>query len=81
LRWLLRENSGVAIVSTPGRFPTEQEDREFVLPAKAATFSGQKRIEELPQGPAEGAAGAAVDNSVINCEKENVHEGRIRSSS
>ena len=68
------------VASTPGRFHTEQENREFVLPAKAATFTGQKRIEDLPEGPAEGAAGVAADHCVKNSKKENIHEGRICST-
>ena len=41
-------------------------DPGVVLPAKVATFTGRRRIEDLLERPEEGKAGVAVEFSKSN---------------
>jgi len=43
-----------------GNFLTGQADRRTVLPARAATFIGQKRTEDMAEDMAKDKAGVAV---------------------
>jgi len=41
----------------------EQADRKIVLPAKAATFTEHRRIEDMPGGLEEDRVGVAVESN------------------
>ena len=59
--------------STPGSYLTERVDRRTVLPAKVATFTEQKKIEDMPGGLVEDKAGVAVEPNKNNNGKRNYH--------
>jgi hypothetical protein len=57
--------------NTPGSYPTERVDRRTVLPAKVATFTEQRRIENISKVWVGGKAGVAVEPNKSNSRREN----------
>ena len=49
------------IASILGSCLSERAGQGTVLPARAVTFEGRRKAEEMPEGSLEDKAGAAVD--------------------
>jgi hypothetical protein len=59
--------------NTPGNFLTERVDRRIVLPAKVATFAGQKKTGGVQEVLA-GDKGGIVFDLRQNSKEENIIE-------
>jgi hypothetical protein len=61
----------------------ERVDRRAVLPARVETYTGRRKIEDIPGGLAEDKSGVAVELNKNNNEEENTspmpygHPGKI----
>jgi hypothetical protein len=55
---------------TRGNYLTEQVDRRIAHPARVATFTEQRKREDIPEGVVEDKTGVAVEAKPISCEEK-----------